>query len=132
MHTFFSGWRRKVGCVTLVMACVLTGLRTRSSFAVDHIAFTLGRKTHLAGSMPGRMIWESSEDVPRSILNWGTTDAYGYGYFSPMSQYAPPGKSPFTSRLTELRYEGLILPLTLLSAYLILRKPRKMVGAQPG
>jgi hypothetical protein len=37
MHTFFYGWRRKVGVVTLVMACVFMGVWIRSRVAPDTI-----------------------------------------------------------------------------------------------
>ncbi len=39
MHTVFHGWRRKLGCVTLVMALALTGLwiRSRSTLGEYHL-----------------------------------------------------------------------------------------------
>src|SRR5258708_4117292 len=39
MHTFFHGWRRKAGCVALVMACVFTGIWIRSYRIVDTFSF---------------------------------------------------------------------------------------------
>ncbi len=35
MREFFRGWRRKVGCVTLVMACGLMGLWIRSGLMAE-------------------------------------------------------------------------------------------------
>lgn len=61
MHEFFSGWRRKAGCVALVMA--LGQGRTRSHFARSHWQFkvvgrglenpwlTVGRSTRHASRL---------------------------------------------------------------------------------
>lgn len=44
MREFFRGWRRKVGCVTLVMACVLTTGWVRSIGQSHAVQFPLGRQ----------------------------------------------------------------------------------------
>ena len=46
MVEFFRGWRRKVGCVTLVVACLLTAAWFRSRSEMDRLTFSLGRRTH--------------------------------------------------------------------------------------
>lgn len=38
MHTFFHGWRRKAGCVSLVVACVFVIAWMRSLFRADGVA----------------------------------------------------------------------------------------------
>jgi hypothetical protein len=42
MKEFFQPWRRKIGVVTLILACVLMGGWLRSLRAVNNIAFTIG------------------------------------------------------------------------------------------
>lgn len=37
MGEFFRGWRRKVGCLTLVMACLTMGGWIRSLFRTDEV-----------------------------------------------------------------------------------------------
>lgn len=37
MRTFFHGWRRMLGCLTLVMACLLMGVWMRSRVVTDQI-----------------------------------------------------------------------------------------------
>ena len=46
MREFFRGWRRKVGCITLVMACAFVGGGIRSGVVFDRIAFAIGTRQH--------------------------------------------------------------------------------------
>jgi hypothetical protein len=39
MYTFFHGWRRKSGCVSLVMALLFMSLWIKCRFVVDTITF---------------------------------------------------------------------------------------------
>lgn len=62
MHTFFHGWRRKTGMVTLVMACVFMGAWVRGHFIVDRLSYHPkdGPMQWLATS-PHRIEWARSE-----------------------------------------------------------------------
>ena len=40
MREFFKGWRRKMGCVTLLMVCALMGAWARSYSVFDSMQFT--------------------------------------------------------------------------------------------
>ena len=44
MPTFFHGWRRKAGCVTLVMAWVFARMWERSPYSDDSITLTPGAR----------------------------------------------------------------------------------------
>ena len=86
MHAFFKGWRRKAGCVTLVMACAL--LVIDATF----------------GPEPWAVHWHQSDPVSHESGGIVTTSRSSVG------TVAVPNWA-------------MAIPLTLLSAYLILWKP---------
>ncbi len=47
MREFFRGWRRKLGCVTLALACIVTTLWVRSLSRVDDVFFPFGNEATL-------------------------------------------------------------------------------------
>jgi hypothetical protein len=140
MHTFFHGWRRKMGVGSLVMACVLMGMWMRS-YGIRDVVWIYPHRTtlHWLASSNGRFEWMTIQsldgDLTGDIHNrWRT-----YPLTAPMldarapdanttkrSKWAEPPTSDSRS-LHIIPYWSLVLPLTLLSAYLILRKPRKRV-----
>jgi hypothetical protein len=70
MREFFHGWRRKTGCVLLVMACVMCGMWMRSRVTHDGIYH----------GMHGRSMWLSS---CRQGISWtrsskGQSDEFFY------------------------------------------------------
>lgn len=110
MRDFFSSWKRKAGCVTLGMVCVLSCEWVRSTSIVDRIWFPSG--TVGAGSgfvwwigMSPETGWEL-DSIPLRELE-GSPEGWAFN---------------------EYEWEGpfwlVVLPLTLLSAWLLLRKPR--------
>lgn len=98
MREFFKGWRRKVGCVTLVMACVLTVGLLRSYYNQENLTVYHGQDSYLIHSREGRLYWMREQ--------------ISYGHFE----------------LGSTSYLSIVLPLTLLAACLILRKPHKRTG----
>ena len=69
MGDFFKGWRRKVGCVTLVMACGMATMWLRSFTTIDQIDVYPGGFTfHRWYSGQGMFGWSSGEHgriIPR-------------------------------------------------------------------
>lgn len=117
MHEFFRGWRHKVGCVTLVMACVMAGLWVRSYLADDHIWVGTPYRRLAVLSQEGNFSWESNPPSSSSFhFDYGVTSINTMFRFESLA-YATP-------------YWAIIVPLTLVSAYLILWKPRKRSGQQ--
>ena len=47
MRDFFKGWRRKVGCITLVMACLLISGWLRSLQSLEFVEFPSGQNLSL-------------------------------------------------------------------------------------
>ncbi|WP_010586532.1 hypothetical protein [Schlesneria paludicola] len=110
MGDFFKPLQRKMGVLTLVLACVLTAGWVRSPHIGDKIEFPLGsgefvvaRSTpdgiNLSGRRPlfdARLVQVLATGLPCTLLsNWMT-----------------------------IPYWSIVLPLTVLSAYLLLSKPR--------
>ena len=150
MLSFFHSWRRKVGAVTLVMACVLLGCWTRSRNIVDsietqtpaaHCIFVSGggRFLFVIGKHSILQMRRSQTEVrlgvlPITALPTNSANIEWNAYpAKAVSVWPGNGAGPDASR-----YDGnergmfdywlIALPLTLLSAYLILWKPRKRTG----
>ena len=95
MGEFFRGWRRKAGLVTLAMACLLTVAWMRSCVTLDE--FLLESLDGWIVSSDQTIQFESSVSDASGMVGIGT--------------------------IWSVPYWSLVLPLTLLSAWLILIKP---------
>lgn len=139
MGDFFHGWRRKAGCVTLLLACVLLAGWIKSIWLQDDIEFRLpgGRFLHTIHSVGQSVTWachvsRGIHPVPFSwqsgppsgafpdqpvVIDWQWNGiAVGNVRWEMTSDYIHFWRFPHLS---------VGIPLTLLSAYLILWKPRK-------
>jgi hypothetical protein len=129
MQAFFRGWRRKGGCVALVMALSVVGIWCRSTVIDDRIIFAIAGRRFTLCSWDGR-IFSSSLTGPEWFDWRWTTSVNDREHFRQQ-------ETRFFEQLASLpiwengrlaltfHYWILVLPLTLLSAYLILWKPRK-------
>jgi len=100
MGEFFKGWRRKTGVVTLVMACVFTGGWVRS-YRGDY--FQLFSRTFF------------SNDGAIAEIGWGRPPSDDRHPFASSSMHFEKWRCP---------YYLTTVPLTLLSVYLLLARPR--------
>lgn len=125
MREFFQGWPRKIGCLTLVVACLLGELWFRSIYVSDRI--TIGRYSVVSGSGSFSAGHKGSQLEPllssmtinevRTVMTLGkprTITSQGFPHFNPRLQYWP-----------------CTVWLTILSAYLILWQPRKQKTSAP-
>jgi hypothetical protein len=121
MHTFFHGWRRKAGVVALVMALALMGGWIRSYALLDDVSFSTPWRSHCIVSASGKLSWVAGyeEHWP---LAWVTVSRIDDDGGLEALYFGEP--SIFDSRWI-VSYWIPTIPLTLLSAYLILWKPRK-------
>jgi hypothetical protein len=145
MRESFKGWRRKVGCLVLVMACVLVGgwIRSRATCDLLEIAEWDDGGLEL-GSNDGYLYvgWMSFVEpgFPEPRLpglrfvmpHWSTHgivvrnqdgDWFGGVIRYDHKMFAPDEPA---LRGLSIHYSLLTTPLTILSAYLILWKPRKV------
>jgi len=107
MREFFKGWRRKLGVLTLVIALSLTGMWGRSIVIFygdglsvtpfDEVYFFIGIRQHRLATYGSHIIWTGYNPDARTGQTWDVT------------------------------FPAIIIPLTLLSAYLLLSTPRKPV-----
>lgn len=118
MGEFFHGWRRKLGCVALVMAGLLASgwVRSHSCFDRAHMDWPSRSERHYVGSEKGRIWWMCIPYNP---------PVYSVGWETEMIYRATQCDWRFDEDSWVIPYWPLAVPLTLLSAYLILWKPRK-------
>ena len=70
MREFFSGWKRKTGCLTLLMACVLAAGWVRSLTTEDStLIFVAGRGAYF-GSAAGRVSINVLDDEWEGVWTW--------------------------------------------------------------
>lgn len=123
MHTFFHGWRRKAGVVALAMAMFLWLAWMRSYTYSDFIGISRNHQLLLLlVSSRGEIWWETcqdSRDPPPSDPFW--CGSYQHGLVPDLL----PIEEENSEALPSVPYAYLTCPLTLLSAYLVLWKPRK-------
>ena len=156
MGEFFKGWRRKAGLVTLAMAVVLMVGWMRSYVFHDELLLFFRMSYYELVSDQGQFCcecrtgleyptdirWESFEIRGSGIddlddhLNRFETSQWNFMGFRFAKGRAPLAVSQLGTVLIEgpfhflvIPYWSLVLPLTLLSAWLILVKPRKAKAA---
>lgn len=132
MHEFFRGWRRKVGCATLVMACVFAGLWIRTYAFADQVWCVIRGRIIMVGSVRGGAYFASAMEGGMPPLGWQV--------FSERELFTDHGNATITAIIDEsfagvphgcMMYWHLTAPLILLSAYLLLWKPRPKPEPKP-
>jgi hypothetical protein len=116
MHTFFHGWRRKTGVVTLVMSCALAGLWMRSRVVVDRYSIQYSEQRFFAiESRWGEIGWQDFSAALAPVAGW-------------TSYNSVPGPSRDHGGLAfnMIPYWSITGPLIVISSYLILWKRRKV------
>lgn len=120
MLTFFHGWRRKAGCVALVMACVFMAAWVRSIQYQDAFFIYFGARITGIATAEGYFSLASKP-----------SDEYVFHYDSfVVSQPIRIGAhvDHATVMLGDpwyFPYWSIVAPLTIFSAWLLLTKPRQ-------
>jgi len=150
MGDYFKPWRRKSGVVTLVMACVLSVAWARSRSVNDVLWIQSGNYREFSllsgeGTLTVTYGWpvevaeflKSHSDYGWTTSEKGTASGHRFRWWAPIGSYkggryvqtAPiwvPNHSAEQPLLhVWFEYWLFAIPLTLLSAYLLLSKPRK-------
>lgn len=131
MREFFRGWRRKVGAATLVIACLVTSAWVRSQSMADDIFFTVGDRRHHLRSAYDRFFWggwpaEGRHGVHRSSDRIEDLEAADFNWGLYWFRETPPNSSIHWTT----PYSNVTPILTLLSAWLLLSKPRPAAKAE--
>ena len=139
--TYLKPLRRKIGVVTLIVACVLMGGWLRSTLVKDHLTrdFGDGSTIHAVwydgpcgavarkgSSSSGRVQIRLLQSTVESIHGWAAEGAGWAWYqlgFGVIDERFEGGhlKGWFA------HYWSIAIPMTLLSAWLLLSKPRKSI-----
>jgi hypothetical protein len=146
MREFFKGWRRKAGCGLLVMAVLVCSVWLRSLIETDVMEVrkskylisgnggvhwtiqTSGIRSRLFaytwyGDLMGPFAGEQGEQNPGFQLPFSWKCHWRMRFAGVESGYHEANDIGF--RWWRVSYWSIVLPFTLLSAYLILWKPRK-------
>ena len=118
MGEFFKGWRRKAGVVTLVMASLFCLLWIRSYSVSDAIAFPFNGRQNLFLSGEGSVMWNAYDSAP-----WSRQYVMEFGGDLGYSPFMEP-TAVFNDKTWMIPYWYFAIPLTLLSAYLLLWRSR--------
>lgn len=121
MGDFFKGWRRRAGCATLLLAIGLTSLWVRSVFYLDQLVFNFQARTHIVGSCRTSVYWMSL-DEKCSGMRWDVIPvdvelSLPRLLDAAVAEQKEAGMNPAVSYAF---YWCFVMPLTVLSAYLIL------------
>ena len=129
---YFKPWRRKIGVLTLVMALALMGLWLRSLSKLDSVALNGSPWQYVVSSGFGQLhIWQTSHQVGlepmRIAFGEKLKNVEGYNYQLGFIRlcFMSSGNSDEVVRLCFIPFWVIVIPLTLLSAYLLLSKPSK-------
>jgi hypothetical protein len=137
----FNGWRRKIGLVTLVLACVLMAGWVRSHTYLDGISFSTGKnRVETLTSAGGYVAWQSNDETETVMtpvqLNTAILSKDFSGFNHPAMNWKLRGFGFGIGVISDREDEGLritmraapywtiVIPLTLLSTGLLLRNPR--------
>ena len=136
MDDFFKPWRRTIGAVTLVVASMFMGGWVRSLTAFDLLNWRTNDKSiYFVFSNRGRLSWEGLQETHPAQITLSsfylTGDATSHDFLENVQVVKWHWKScgfefgETTLRITGWRkafrvipYWSIVLPLTLLSAYL--------------
>lgn len=143
MRDLLRGWRRKVGVVTLLMACVFTGGWVKSRSLTDIVTFNFGtRSSELFYSFDSSLVWlhfQEKETARATTPEWDTVSKSRYSFFEdPDCDWNLRGAgfgfgscSRKSARIVITPYGAIAVPLAVISAYLIFWKPRKAKPSDP-
>jgi hypothetical protein len=130
MREFFHGWRRKAGCVTLVIACLLMGGWLRSLACLDECWVEGLGQYHEWILTDGSVHWiirDGMWNLDGSWTTYASNDRQARNkYLEYLIRSGQYGINP--DHRTSIWYFTILpvaIPLTILSAYLLLVPSRK-------
>lgn len=142
MREFFKGWRRKAAIAVLGLACVFMGMWFRSLNSADVVRFRVFRYRRTVYSIDGQMHWrwwlgmrrtfkirigidrEKAVQEMDTAQAMNTVDNYRGNLLGTIS-------TDDCFRETVVPYWLALTPLTAISAYLLLSKPRPTKPVAP-
>jgi hypothetical protein len=147
MGSYFKPWRRRIGMVTLVMACVFAAGWVRSRYFFDQFSvLTKQDILCLFNSESSELTWSTWTNVssfpmfdsgpasPRDLVQTYARATYRCRFCGLKS--CDNDTEPYDSRAVifhawTIPYWSVVIPLTLLSAWLLLSKVKTSSGTAP-
>ena len=130
MSEFFKGWKRRVGCVTLVMACSFAATWSSSEYISDVVEVCVATRQFTIKSFRGKIFWHATNEYYNPRNKWSsrtvTDPKMIAGYLAELKMFTeflsvPPSDD---QRLGVVSYLNVVAPLAALAALLLLTKPR--------
>ena len=150
MAEFFRGWKRKVGMLTLLLACVFMAGWLRSPIVSDVLNIPTGKHSFIGlassggslgwarchfrnpakSNMSAHPFWEKDK-YTHSLINLTLFDidglkwrwrCFGFGFYEGSID---DGDNGYWMNCLQIPYWSIVVSLTLLSSHLLLSKPRK-------
>ena len=127
MREFFHGWRRKVGCITLLMVCGLTGMWARSRVFQDIVFFDFGSRVHTIHTYGGVLTWHRHNATPGqpNITTWTGRPIGRDGLTQAMLKLMENESWRFDRTVWVIPFRKLVPWCAIFSTYLLFWKPRK-------
>lgn len=148
MREFFKPWRRKIGLVTLVLTCMFAAAWIRSLCVNEAIMYRSDKNTlHDIRSFGGGLIWMTTHEGESKIIASNQYQTFKESRFrNPFESNRiwshnilgfefgelRPSVRGMSVGVWVIRYSTFTIPLTLLSAWLLLSKPKRLRGERCG
>lgn len=133
MREIFRGWRRKLGCITLVVACILALGWARSLLGAYCVWIPAGHRQHQFIAADGIVYWWAFDMNIRQPPEWDvTTVDTSLSQAVKLIDAERGNRSYMIPSFVEWKTDFWLLVLlpTLPSAYLILSKSREQTAPQ--
>jgi hypothetical protein len=145
MFDYFRGWKRKTGLLALVLSSVFAAGWVRSRLIMDHFCYRTSASTYQElFSVAGQIWWTGtiesrgkldckwySSNQNTNILICRPEDILWRRKFFEFEFGEFPDPNIGNATYCIAPYWSIVIPLTLLSAYLLLSKPRVSKTRQP-
>jgi hypothetical protein len=135
MREFLRGWKRKLGCMTLVIACAFAAPWIRSYSICDDFTLSKHGQFDSLVSVDGQLFTTSGpyrgpDEFRRTTRRAQPIQNLWAGRFEWQWRCCGFGSASSSTQnrtiyLKIIPYWSVVLPLTLMSAYLLLSKPRR-------
>jgi hypothetical protein len=125
MREFFRGWKRKVGCVTLGLACASAAIWLRSLFVGDGLWLVFSNQSYTFVSADGRVGCASGQ-----LLGFVKTEIMFKSWNRPTDPYRALAVASVPPQWM-IPYWSVCQPFTLVSAWLLFSKPRPAKPSHP-
>jgi hypothetical protein len=127
MGEYLKPWRRKIGVVTLVMVCVPMGGWIRNRTYEDDIRVSIGDTDHIFESYDDNIRWRGLGPLDRDCqleVEWITRPLLPPRTLRLLIHQGAGMAGSHYFDVVTVPYWSIVIPLTAISAWLLLSKPR--------